>query len=176
MPHIFKAFLTCTLLLSSIFSCASLDEVNSEEETATTDTPTWYNTANFSSDSLAFHGYAQAISSDSIIAVANARIQAKAHLEVSLSEIIEDYRAQAEENGENTVTDPDFIITLRNASQSVQEQAASTQGAAINKGEHFLGFAQVTISKDEFRDLIQSHLRETSGYWESIKNAPVFSE
>ncbi|MEQ8525698.1 hypothetical protein [Gracilimonas sp.] len=173
MLKFFKvAFFTTTLTI--ILSSCSTSEKAALDKSSSSMYPEWYSTAEFASDSTAFHGFATAISSDSVVAIANAELQARANLENAIAYKMEEVRSSLEEGGSSMVTNSDFILTMRNAHQAVQEAAEKTSGEARANDQHFKGFARVTISKAEFRELMKSGFRGKTNYWETFSTSSSF--
>jgi len=138
--------------------------------------PQWYAPSGFSSDSVAFSGYATAVSSDSVIAMANAELQARVNLENHIAERLESVREQLEESGSSISTNADFIITLRNAHDAVEDAAETGKRSAKQEDGYYRGFTKVTITRDELRDLIRSGFSGKENYWEIISDSDIFVE
>lgn len=172
MPNSLKTLLYGITILTVFNACSSTGGTSKKAVSSTPGVPTWYQSSGFNSDSLFFYGYAQAISSDSVIAVANAGLQANASLENALAEEFEDIRVDLEEEGQNILSEPEFLITLRNAHQKVQDEADRSNGYALSKDGHFLGYAEVRISKKELTNLMSTSFANKSSY----KNAFLESE
>lgn len=174
MPHILKVLFVSFFTAILISSCATTEDSTTEPTAPTSDIPEWFVSSGFSSDSLTFHGYATAIEADSVIAIANARLQAKANLETALAKQLEEVREVLEEDGNSTVTETNFIITLRNAHQAVEEEAEGVNGKAVQKEGHFLGYSQVSISKADFQSLMNSGFSGNSTYLSAFLESDVF--
>lgn len=175
MANFFKAILFATLLSISFSSCTT-SEKTAGTSASTSRYPAWYSPAGFASDSTAFHGYATAVSSDSVVAIANAELQARTNLESSIARKMEKVRVALEEKGSSVATNSDFILTLRNAHNQVQEAAKKVSGEARPKDGYYTGFAQVTISKSEFRELLEAGFSGKSSYWNSFSSSAAFAE
>lgn len=168
-----KCLLAAITVLAVFYSCSSTVPVIETESVS--DVPSWYQQAEFSADSLSFYGYSTAVSSDSVIAIANAQLQAKANLETALAEQFEEARAELESQGNAIATNPDFIITLREAHQPIQKYANEAQGTAVKKEGYFLGYAQVSMSKADVKKMIKSGFTGQTKFWETIQNSNVFT-
>lgn len=173
MLNFVQVTLVSAVLLIGFTSCSTSEKASVSPET-TSKYPEWYSTANFASDSTAFHGFAAAISSDSVVAIANAELQARTHLENAIAYKMEEVRSSLEEGGSSMVTNSDFILTLRNAHKAVQEAAENTSGEAHAKDQYFTGYAKVTISKAKFIELMESGFRGKTNYWETFSNSASF--
>lgn len=113
MPSFLKGTLFIITFALIFNACTSTQEVSEEpptEEVTPTESiyPNWYSQNSFASDSLAYHGYGNAVSGDSVVAMANAELQARANLEKGISDLLEDIRIEIQENGTNAVTEPGF--------------------------------------------------------------------
>ena len=175
MTNCIKVILFLSVLSVTFSACST-----SEQATTTADStslyPDWYSTSEFASDSIAFYGFGTAISSDSVVAIANAELQARYNLESAIAHKMEEVRSSLEEQGNTVATNSDFILTLRNAHQQVQKAAAMTSGEARTKKDYYTGYAQVTISKSEFRELLESGFKGKSDYWQAIRSSGAFVE
>ena len=179
MPSFLKGTLfiiTFTLIFNA---CSSTQEVTGTSSTdAVTPSksiyPDWYSQNYFASDSLAYHGYGDAVSGDSVVAMANAELQARANLEKGISDILEEIRVELQENGSGAVSEPSFLIALRRAHQQVETEAEDAVREAKSDDSIFRGYAQVSISKSELLALLEDNL--SVGQWNLINSARQFSE
>lgn len=168
MPRIYTGFILAGLLTIGFLGCSSTELV-----TETADEggiyPAWYAPSEFSEDSVSFSGYAMAVSSDSVIAMANAELQARVNLESQIAEQFEEKRKSLEESGSSLATNADFIITLRNAHNAVQDAADAGNRSAKREEGYYRGFAQVSITRSELQDLMRSGFAGKASYWEALK-------
>lgn len=164
---------TLFLILLVFTACSTSGSILSDADSMY---PGWYSSSGFTSDSLVFHGFAAAISSDSATAVANANMQARTVLESRIAEKLETIRQALEENGTTIASDADFIFTLRNAHQSVEVAADNTMGEARAADDYYTGFSRVSISKTELRSLLESGFTEKEGYWKQLSSSPAFEK
>ncbi len=172
MTHFLKVSVFATALIIGLVSCSSSEKaaVSSSQSMY----PAWYSTAEFDADSTSFHGFATAISADSVVAIANAELQARANLESALAYKMEEVRITLEEEGNATVANSDFILTLRNAHNQVQQAAASSNGAARPEDGYFKGYAKVSITKSEFNQLMKSAFSGEPGYWSMFSSSAAY--
>ena len=166
------------LLFAGIFTACSTSEKSTSNNTSDMSSayPIWYSPTGFSTDSVSFHGFATAISSDSVIAIANAELQARANLERAIAEKMEDIREALQENGNSVAANTDFILTLRNAHQAVQDAALDEGGEARVKANYYTGYAKVSISKSKFVSLLESGFSGKSSYWNVLSSSSAFEE
>jgi hypothetical protein len=166
------------LLLAGIFNACSTPQKSAagDANEANSIYPAWYSNSGFTSDSTFFHGFATAVSSDSVIAIANAELQARANLESAVAEKLEEVRATLEENGNSVATQADFILTLRNAHHAVQQRATEEGGEARPEASYFTGYSKVSISKSELRRLLESGFSGKSSYWNTLSSSPAFAQ
>ncbi|MEX2478716.1 MAG: hypothetical protein WD357_09785 [Gracilimonas sp.] len=179
MSNFFRALFFSTILLIGFTGCATTADVAEErpgQEESEGIYPEWFTPSGFSSDSVAFNGYATAVSSDSSIAMANAELQARINLESQIAERLESVRKQLEENGSPISTNTDFIITLRNAHNAVEDAAAPVEQTAQSEEGYYRGFAQVSITRSQLAALIRSGFSGKENYWEAIRGSNIFSE
>jgi hypothetical protein len=174
MTHFFKSTLFLSVLLICLSSCSTTEKTAKTQSDPPSIYPEWFTTAQFESDSTAFHGFATAVSSDSVIAMANAELQARANLETAIAYKMEEARITLEEEGNSTVKNADFILTLRNAHNQVQQAANNAHEEARAKGGYYTGFAQVTISKSDFLELMESGFSGKSSYWQTLSSSAAF--
>lgn len=167
------------LLFVGIFTACSTSENTTADKTnneVSSIYPEWYSQTDFTSDSVSFNGFATAISSDSVIAIANAELQARVNLERAIAEKMENVREALEDNGNSIANNTDFILTLRNAHQSVQEAASEAGGEARPKANYYTGYAKVSISKNELISLLESGFRGKTSYWDAISSSVIFTQ
>ncbi|MEX2605319.1 MAG: hypothetical protein WD361_14010 [Gracilimonas sp.] len=163
-------------LIFSIFTSCSTPEIATSDAAKDTAFPSWYSPSGFSADSLAFHGFATAVSSDSVIAMANAMLQARANLENGVAVKMEDVREDLEQTGSSNVTNTDFILTLRNAHNEVQQAAQPGNRSARNTDDYYTGFAQVTLTKSELRTIMESGFQGHPNYWKDFSTSSAFEK
>ncbi|MDR9418445.1 hypothetical protein [Gracilimonas sp.] len=179
MPYFTKAIsLIAISTLITISACAPTETVTLDESVAEAPTsqkyPGWYNSSGFLSDSLSYHAFGTAISSDSVIAIANAKLQANAVLEDHIAELLEDAREDMEEV-ESEASETAFIIQLRIAHGKVEENTTTSETfAKFENGEYYRGYSQVTLSKEQLFNLLESGFEGESRYWELIANSELF--
>ncbi|HET8866335.1 MAG TPA: hypothetical protein VFM80_11615 [Gracilimonas sp.] len=175
MPRIFSVVVVFVLMLG-ISACSTSEEITTKSETSPGIYPSWYSTSGLASDSLSFRGYATAVSSDSVLAMANAELQARVNLESNIAHKMEAVREALEERGSSLATNTDFIITLRNAHNMVQNVARLENKSAEEEDGYYRGFAQVVISKTDLKSLLESGFSEKDDYWQTFSSSPEFSE
>jgi hypothetical protein len=176
MPRIFKGFTLVFIITAGFLGCSTSEQITAESEESSGIFPGWYIQSGFSADSLSFHSFATAVSSDSIIAMANAELQARVNLESYIATKLESVREQLEDTDSDIATDTDFIITLRNAHNEVQENAVPGNKSAAKEESYYRGFSQVSISRSELLNLMRSGFDGKGRYWEAISDAPMFAQ
>lgn len=169
MFNILKGSLLAAAFLITISACSTTKSASDSSGKAMY--PVWFTPSGFASDSVSFYGYASAVSSDSVIAIANAELQARSQLESSLASQVEEVREKLEEDGSTIATNSDFILTLRNAHQNAEASAKDAQGVAFSKDGYFVGFAEVSISRSEFMTLMENGFRGKQSYWNAIQSS-----
>lgn len=165
--------------LVAFSACAPTETVTTDEpvqeEPASQKYPSWFNSGGFSSDSLSYYGFGTAISSDSVIAIANANLKANAVLEDHIAELMEDVREDLEENGSGTASEAEFILALRNAHSNVEDASSSAEvSTKIEEEGYYRGYSKVAISKRELYNLLQSGFQENPNFWEILESAESF--
>jgi hypothetical protein len=137
--------------------------------------PDWYSSQNdFDSDSLSYRGYGDAVSGDSVVAMTNAELQARANLESGISDLLEEIREGIHESGAEEVSEPRFLILFRRAHQQVETQAEDVIRESRSQDSFYKGYAQVSISRIELLALLEDNL--STSQWDIISSAPQFSE
>lgn len=174
MYNRFKALVIGFLVVVGLNACSASSSTTTTSGSG--NYPSWYAPSGFSSDSVSFHGYAMAVSSDSVIAIANAELQARADLESSIAKKLENVREQMEDDDISVATEPLFILTLRNAHQAVQDQASSTSGSARKQDGYYRGYAQVSISKSDLKKLLASGFSGKTTYWNSFSTSATYTQ
>lgn len=174
MFNTLKVFLTAVLLTALFNACSMSETTISGGPGEDSVFPVWYNTSGFESDSLAFYGFGEAISDDSTIAAANAELQARANFESHIAEMLEDTRLELADKDNAEVNEADFIITLRNAHQQIQNEADGLKAAAISEDSYYRGFAQVSMSRLEIQALLRSGFVGKESYWNILNSANLF--
>lgn len=172
MSKLYKSFLLVATLFISISACSTSENASGPKSSSMY--PVWYDASEFTADSLAYNSFAIAVSSDSIIAAANAELQARANLESNLAELIEDAREEIVENGLSSATNTDFILTLRNAHQALENKADEVVSEARPNEGYYIGFARVSISKQRLKEVLRNGFSDHQSYWSEISAAPSF--
>lgn len=175
MTHFLKVPVFLSALLIGFAACSSSEKA-SVSSSSLSMYPTWYSTADFAADSTSFHGFATAISTDSVVAIANAELQARANLESAIAYKMEEVRAALEEQGNSTVSNSDFILTLRNAHNQVQGAASLSNGVSRSDEGKYRGYARVSITKSDFDQLMKSAFSGKSGYWQIISSSAAYAD
>lgn len=176
MIKIFRLFIVITALTVAVSGCASTETTTTPQQTEpdTPDFPSWYQTKAFESDSTSFAGYGEAVAGDSISAIRNAELQARANLETGVSELVEETRKSISESGNDTVDSPEFLIMLRNAGQAIEGEGAVSNKSAVEKEGYFRGYVKVSISKADAIDVFRSGLSPNPNYWQVLNSASLF--
>ncbi|MCP9292591.1 hypothetical protein [Gracilimonas sediminicola] len=174
MTHFFKVSVFISALLIGFTACSSSEKAASTSSPAMY--PAWYSTAAFDADSTSFHGFATAISTDSVVAIANAELQARTNLESAIAYKMEEVRTALEEEGNSTVTNSDFILTLRNAHNQVQETASVSNGASRSDEGYYRGYAKVSITKSDFDQLMKSAFSGKPDYWQLFSSSAAYAD
>lgn len=170
----FGLLFTSLIFTSVILSCSSTGKLT--DSNGDGNYPQWYQASGFSVDSSAYSGYATAIAADSSAAISRAEKQARAQLESRIAEKLENVRQELEESGSTNAASADFILTLRNAHNSVEKEADLAEGEAKSGETHFRGFAQVTITRDDLMSVLESGFSGKSSYWNELRSAESFSQ
>lgn len=180
MPRIFKGIVLVLIFTIGFLGCSTTEEATEQTTESSEESsdiyPNWYTQSGFSADSLSFHGFATAVSSDSAVAMANAELQARVNLESQIAIKLESVRDGLEDSGSELANDADFIITLRNAHNAVQEDADSGEQVAQQEKDYYRGFAQVSISKIELMDILESGFIGKDSYWQEVRSSDLFHE
>lgn len=176
MPRIFKGFILAGFLTIGFLGCSPTEKITEQADEEGGLYPAWYESAEFVQDSVSFHGYAMAVSSDSVVAMANAELQARVNLESHLAAKLESVREELEDNGSGIATNTDFIITLRNAHNSIQEAADAGSKSAQREEGYYRGFAQVSISKSKLVDLLERGFSGKDSYWQEFRSSGLFQK
>lgn len=176
MPHFLKGLITTVLLISLFNACSTTETSVMKGPGVESPYPVWYNTTGFESDSVAYYGFGEAISDDSTIAAANAELQARANFESRIAELMEDVRLDLADQGVSEVNETDFIITLRNAHQQVQDAANRVNAEAASEESYYRGFVEVRLTKEELESLLRSGFDGKNTYWNTFSSASFFEE
>lgn len=175
--NIYKGlFLALALLITGI-QCSSTSSVSTEttSKAAPSIYPVWYNNSGYLADSLSFHGFGTAVSSDSLSAITKAENQARIILEAEIAEITEIIREDLVEGGSNAAKNTDFIIILRTAHSLVQQEADKGQGIARNTNGRYRGFASVSITKEKIVSTLEKGFNGHPRYWSEFSGVQSFS-
>lgn len=180
MPRILKGIVLVLTFTIGFLGCSTTEEATKQTAEPSEESsgiyPNWYEQSGFSADSLSFHGFAMAVSSDSAIAMANAELQARVNLESQIAIKLESVREGLEDNGSEIATDPDFIITIRNAHNAVQDAADSGEQVALEEEDYYRGFAQVTILRSELIEVIKNGFNGKDSFWQEVSSSNLFQE
>lgn len=176
MPRIFKGFILVLMVTMGFLGCSATEQTTESSDGSGGIYPGWYIQSGFSADSLSHHGYATAVSSDSVIAIANAELQARVNLESYIARKLESAREQLEDQGLDIATDTDFIIILRNSHHAVQEEAVPVNKSANRVNNYYRGFSQVSITKNELMEILESGFSGKTNYWNALKNSEILTD
>lgn len=176
MIHYFKAFIPSILIIISIIGCSATQETSTTQtpNTKASDIPSWFQQTTFTADSTSYMGYGEAVASDSTTAIQNAKLQARANMESGISRLIEDARVKLSGEGNELADSPDFLITIRNASQKLENEGAVTNQIAVLQEGYYRGFATVNISKTEARNMIRDGLAGKQNYLDALNSTNLF--
>lgn len=176
MIKIFRLFIVISVITIGVSACSSTETATSpqQSEPVSSAHPSWYQMKAFESDSSLFTGFGEAVAADSISAIRNAELQARVNLETGVSEMVEETRTSISKNGNETVDSPDFLIMLRNASQTVETKGSVSNKAAEMKDGYFRGYVSVTISKTEAIKTLRSGFSANQGYWQILNSVSLF--
>jgi hypothetical protein len=174
MTPLLKFSVFVSALFIGFVSCSTPDKA-SVSSSSQSMYPAWYSPSEFDADSTSFHGFATAISADSAVAIANAELQARTNLESAIAYKMEEVRTALEAEGNATATNSNFILTLRNAHNQVQQAATLSNGESLSEQRYFRGYAKVSITKSEFKQLMKSAFSGNSSYWQLLKSSAAFS-
>lgn len=168
-------FLALALLITGI-QCSSTSPVTTEtpSKAAPSIYPVWYDNSGYVADSLSFHGFGTAVSSDSLTAITKAENQARIILEAEIAEITENIREDMVEGGSNAAKNTDFIIILRTAHSFVQQEAEKGQGIARNSDGTYRGFATVSITKEKVVATLEKGFTGHPKYWGEFSGIDSF--
>ncbi|MBD3615627.1 MAG: hypothetical protein HUJ22_03565 [Gracilimonas sp.] len=179
MSNIFKGlfFGIVLVVITGLSACSTSEKTTTVDVGTSGDSyPSWYVPSGFGADSLTFHGFATAVSSDSVIAMANAELQARINLESNIAEKMESVRKELEENGSSAVTNTDFILILRNAHNEVQTAATSEDKSSHKEDRGYRGFAKVSITKIDLESLLKDGFSGHPNYWRELNSSALFAE
>jgi hypothetical protein len=176
MMQTIKVLVISAVISTGIFGCSATQETTTKRsaDPAASNTPSWYQKTAFQTDSTSFTGYGEAVASDSIMAIENAEVQARVNLESGVSEIVEETRNSLLEGGNETVSKPEFLIMLRNASQTIQDEGSVTNKTAIKKDGYFRGYVTVKVSRSDARNVLNSGFEANPEYWNILSSESVF--
>ena len=157
------------ILISTVFlfvSCSSSTKplVESPQTSVNKNYPEWYGAYRFSSDSTHFNASATAVSADRNEAQIRAEKEARANLESYIAKELEDIRRDIEVDGSKVMTNPSFILKLRNAHYKIESQATVLKSEVRSVEGVYRAFASVQISKQEVMKLLDQGLNSNPRY------------
>lgn len=160
----FSGLLTILFILAGCSPSEPLVEEEIEEpETEISAAPDWYDDRVHSTiDSLAFHGYSMASASDSARAAELAEQSAIENLKFEIDRHSDQVRSSlAEEN--DGYGNPEFIISLRNAVQSLNLSGAEITHAheESEAGVHYI-YLRATLTRDEVQQNLSEFITDQS--------------
>lgn len=172
---LFTSGLLSIFVILFTFSCSSTESVTPTSNTSSSSIfPGWYQSSEFTADSISYTGYATAIASDSLLAVKRAEVQARAHLESNIAELTEDIRTSLEESGSTSASNTDFIIILRTAHSKVESAGTLSMNSVKKEDGYYRGFASVDISKEELVKVLEAGFTGHPRYWGEFSGAAEF--
>ncbi|MFH5883830.1 hypothetical protein ACG2F4_05925 [Halalkalibaculum sp. DA3122] len=177
-----------SLLIAAVFavSCSTPQPVSessgeSDPEPQTESIyPAWFSgTSEFVESDSTFTAYGMAVDMDSTAATRSAVTKAKANFEQHLSIRLESIRESAAREQDNSeMESPEFIFALRNAEASLSgivKVSDKVANRSRNLNSH-LGFAAVTISKEELVRNLESRMDSNREAWRTLRNSAAFEQ
>lgn len=170
------------ILSYSFISCAPSAETQQTDssETESPKYPEWYEGESITSNDSLFIGYGTALAGDSSAAGDNAETQAKLNLRSAVADRIETIRSDASsELGSGAGVDsPQFILSLRKAEKIVDDIAVRTEVEieSVEDYKAYRGFSEVTVSKEELLNQLDSRLSAHQNAWNALKGSQAFDE
>lgn len=156
------------ILLSTVLlflNCSSTSSTTvTAPEAVNKDYPAWFGPYRFSSDSTNFNANATAVSANKQEAINRAEVEARANLESYIAKEIENIRLDIEAEGSKVVTNPSFILKLRNAHYKVEKEATVTKSEAKLIENVYRGFVSVHISKEQVKRILEQGLSSNSNF------------
>lgn len=164
------------IIISSVLlfvSCSSPSKttVNTPDVTTNTNFPAWFGPYRFSTDNAHFNANATAISAEKDQALIRAEKEARANLESYIAKEIENIRQEIEADGSRIVTNPSFILKLRNAHYKVEKEAIVIQSEVRQIEGAYRGFVSVRITKQKVGALLKQGLSSDSNYAKEFLNS-----
>ena len=154
-----------------VIGCSGSQTLTTDSKNTNALFPGWYQASAFTQDSSSFSSGGTAVASDSLVAIERAETQARILLESHLAQKMEDVR---ESLNSSEAVKADFIITLRNG-HAKAEQAANVINVTSKKTEKgYRGFAVVSISKQQFHNLMEQSFSSKSGYWNILSSSSSY--
>ncbi len=163
-----------TFIFLGLNACSSTENVGNEIAERSSVFPSWYQNAEFSSDSLGYSGFGTAIGADSAKAIERADMQARIYLEKRIAQLTEEVRTDLVQSGSKDAENTDFIIILRTAHSNVVEAANSVQSVSRKTDGYYRGFASVEISKDQLKSVLEQGFKGHPRYWGAFSASPTF--
>ncbi|RNC80097.1 MAG: hypothetical protein ED557_13300 [Balneola sp.] len=149
-----------------IVSCSSsAPTVGTTNSTSNSIFPGWYNQSGFFADGVAYHGFATAVSADSVTAIERAELKARTTLGKNIGEITENIRVELDQGGSSNVGNTDFIIILRTAHTGVELESTLTESLATKVDGYYRGFAKVEISRAQAASVLETGFTGHPRYW-----------
>lgn len=160
----FSGLLTILFILAGCSPSEPLVEDEIEEaEVEISAAPEWYDDRVQSTvDSLAFHGYSMASASDSARAAELAEQTAFENLKFEIDRHSDHVRSSLAE-GNDGYDNPEFIINLRNAVQSLNLSGAEITHAheESEAGVHYI-YSRATLSREEVQQKLSEYITDQS--------------
>lgn len=165
------------IALLTLNSCASTENIASDAvESASSIFPSWYQNAEFASDSLGYMGFATAVAADSAKATERAELQARFNLEKRIAQLTEEIRTDLDQAGSTDANNADFIIILRTAHSAVVDAANVTGSKATKMDGYYRGFASVKLTKAEIRTVLENGFNGHPRYWGGFSSSDTFND
>jgi len=166
-------------LLTLTIACSGAKETTTNSSTTTSSSsmyPVWYGSFEFSADSSSFHARATAVASNANTAKIRAEKEARALLESYIAKELENVRSELERDGSDIVSEPAFILKLRNAHLKVEEEATVLQSDSKQSEGVFRGFTKVEINKQTLHRLLEQGFSGNRAYWNTFSSSKSFTE
>lgn len=175
------SLVACSAATEQLADNEEEDESQEESEETTSPYPSWFtNDTEISSDSTSFYAYGSAIDSDSSQAVSKSETQAREQFSAGISDKMEDLRNEAvnDEGDDSALTEPSFIMALRNAEQNISEapQVEEAEGEVQEDVKGYRGYVELVVSKEEITEAFDAELSSHSEAWEQMKSSEAYSD
>ncbi|GEM_PF-3963611 len=165
--------LSCSAQQSATEKTPSTEKEKTKEKAEPSPYPAWYSVdMPRTADSSGFSGYGMAVTSDSSSSLEQSLRQAQTQLRRAVDDSLEKVRTrliEAQSEGSGSWQQTEFIVTLRNSVNFVDQEATVVDRNVERKNNRWISFVKARISWDTVIRRLKEPLADYPDFYEALK-------